>query len=409
MELESQTRYRAALIGALFVLTSGGPVGPAAGADWPQWMGPERNGSVAAPGVFAENRELELELEWRRALAEGYSSVTVANGRAFTMASGGDEDTLVAFDAGDGRELWRYRLDAAGVEKTSSTPAVGDGRVFAVNGRGKMHVVSARDGRSVWSRDLKETLGAVAPSYGMSTSPLLVDDLVVVLVGGKGGHNLVAFDQATGEIVWSVFHARRSSYASPVVMTIAGERQIVAPADDKLYAVRPDDGALIWSHEGLGYLDRIPLHLSGDRVFLAQENGAVMLRISRAESGWTADEVWRTRELKDSYSPAVHHEDSIFGFNGSFLTCLDAATGERRWSRQMSSGSLILVDGHLLVLDAFSGRLTVVAARPDKYVERGAVEAVTITEGAGSYASPSFAGGRIFVRGGEEIAAIGVR
>ena len=190
---------------------------PAVAGDWPQWMGPERSGAVTAPGVFAADGAVELALDWRRTLPEGYSSVTVADGRAFTLGSGEDDDVLVAFDARDGREIWRYRLDAAGVEKASSTPAVADGRVFAVNGRGKMHAVATFDGRYLWSHDLKTSLGAVPPSYGMSTSPLLVDGLVVVLVGGREDHNLVAFDQETGEIVWSVFHARRSSYASPVV------------------------------------------------------------------------------------------------------------------------------------------------------------------------------------------------
>lgn len=400
---------RIVVVAAIVVLAPSLQAMPTAAADWPQWMGPERTGAVAVPGLFAGEGAVDLEPEWRRSLSPGYSSVTVANGRAFTLATGEEEDTLVAYDAGSGRELWRYRLDAVGIEKASSTPAVSDGRVFAINGRGKMHAVSTRDGAAVWSRDLRATLGAVPPSYGMATSPLLVDGLVVVLVGGRDDHNLVAFDQETGEIVWSVFHARRGSYASPAVMTIAGERQIVAPADDKLYAVRPDDGGLIWSHEGLGYLDRIPLHLSGDRLFVAQETRAVMLQVNRSEAGWDTEELWQTHDLKDSYSPAVHHQGSIYGFDGSFLTCLDAGTGERGWDREMSTGSLILVDGHLLVLEAFSGRLTVVAARPDKYVERAAVETVTRSANDGSYASPSYAGGRIFVRGGEEIVAIAVR
>ena len=381
----------------------------AVAADWPQWMGPDRNGAVSAPGLFGGGGPVELELAWRRQLGGGYSSVSVSDGRAYTLASGEDADTLVAFDATDGAELWRYRLDAAGIEKASSTPAVGDGRVFALNGRGKLHAVTAAEGEAIWSHDLAATHGAVPPSYGMSTSPLLVDGRVVVLVGGRERHNLVAFDQETGAVDWSVFHAKRGSYASPVLLTIDGQRQIVAPADDRLYAVRPEDGSLLWSHDGLGYLDRIPLQLSSGRLFFAQETRATMLRVARGENAWRTDEMWTTGDLQNSYSPAVHHRGSIYGFNGNFLTCLDGETGETRWRHQMGLGSLVLVDGHLVVLDAASGRLTVVEARSDKYVERAAVAALQDSEKGGAYASPSYAGRRIFVRGAEEVVAVEVR
>ena len=371
--------------------------------DWPQWMGSHQTGVATAADVFPGQGELELKLDWRRPLGQGYSSISVADGRAYTLASVGEDDLLVAVNVATGQEAWRLRLDGAAIEKTSSTPAIAGGRVFALNGRGKLVAADAATGFSIWSHDLAADLGAVPPSYGMSTSPLVVDRLVAVLVGGSEAHNLVAFDQTSGEIVWSVFHAGRGSYASPVLATIGGQRQIVVPADDRLYAVRPEDGSLLWSHEGLGYLDRIPLLLPGERIFLAQERGAVMLQLRLVESGWRVEELWRSADLKDSYSPAVHHEGSIFGFDGNRLVCLDAANGKLRWRREVGQGSLILVDGHLVILDALSGQLRLARAAADGLDERARTE---VFADGGSYAPPSFAEGRIFVRGASEIAAL---
>ncbi|MDH3743776.1 MAG: PQQ-binding-like beta-propeller repeat protein [Acidobacteriota bacterium] len=373
--------------------------------DWPQWMGPHRTGAATVSGVFPRGKQIELGVSWRTGIGGGFSSVSIVGGTAYTLAEESEEEWLLALDVHDGSENWRTRLDAAGHDTPASTPAVvqgSNGAVFALNPRGKLHAI-ATDGSPLWSRDLQESLGAVPHSYGMSTSPLIVDDLVTVLVGGQDKHNLVAFHKTSGEIEWSVAHAKWGSYASPTLLTIAGERQIVAPADDRLYAVRPDDGSLLWSIDSLGEMDRIPLPLPRGRLFLAQEAGAVMLRVNREDVKWQVEEVWRSDSLQHSYSPAVHLDGAIYGFDGPFLTSIDAATGEMHWRHKTGDATLILVDRHLVVLGTMSGLLRIVEARPDRFEERATIQVLTGGEG---YAAPSYAGGRIFVRNKQEIAAV---
>lgn len=384
-------------------------------------MGPLGTGAAGAGGVFPEQGRIKLTLRWVLPLGRGYSSISVAGGRAYTLADDGEDVLLVAIDAADGRQLWSHPLDATGRDAPSSTPAIAGDRVFALSPQGMLHAIDAATGEPLWSHDLREAYDAAPISYGMSTSPLVVDDLVVVLVGGREAHNLVAFDAASGGAVWSASPARQGSYASPTLLEIDGVRQIVVPADDLLYAVRPEDGRLLWSRDGLGSFDRLPLPLPGERLFLAREANAIMLRLSRSgeapggetsggeTSGgeaWTIEELWRTDALRHSYSPAVHLDGSLYGFDNRELTCLDASTGEIRWRQSVGTGSHILVDGHLVVLDADSGMLRIVTASPRGHEERAAIRALEV--GHGAFGPPSFAGRTTFLRNHGKAVAVEV-
>ncbi len=374
-------------------------------ADWPQWMGAAGDGAVPEGEVFSDGAALELRERWRLPLGRGYSSVSVAGDRAYTLFADFGSEVLIAVDVRDGRELWRYGLDEGAGKRPLSTPAVAGGRVFAINSGGWLHAVDAADGTALWAHDLEAEFGARLPTYGVSTSPVLVDGLLVVLVGGAEQHNLVAFEPATGEIAWSVFHAGQPSYSSPVAGTLAGRRQIVVPAGDRLYAVRPEDGSLLWSHGDLGYPDRNPLLLPGDRIFLALQATAVMLRVEARGDALATTELWRTESLWFSYSPAVHLEGSIYGLGKDRLVCLDADTGAARWQHRLAEGSLILVGGHLLVLEQIQGSLHVVAADPTGFRKRASLR---VFDPAPAFAPPSFADGVIFLRNHREMVAVDV-
>ncbi len=371
-------------------------------------MGPRNDGIAPGTGVFRPDAEPRLEESWRRPIGAGYSSISVVGDRAFTMDADGREAAVLAFRVRDGHQLWRFPTGTA--ERSYdlnplSTPTVDHGRVFALDVRGKLHVLDAEAGRLIWSRDLKD-FAASPPSYGFSTAPLIENGLVIVLAGGEKSHNLVAFDKATGETAWSVYHAKQGSYSSPVAGTLGGRRQIVVPAGDKLYAVDGSSGSLLWAHEGLPYPDRNPVLLPGDRIFMPVEEAGVMLRLAGEGRTRRLEESWRVDHLKDSYSPAVFSGGFLYGFDHNFLTCLDTASGEARWRQQLSGGSLILVDDHLLVLGQISGKLHLVAASPEGYRERA--RAQVFEAGQSSFAPPSFAAGRIFLRSSEEMAAYAV-
>lgn len=376
---------------------------------WPQWMGPRGDGASSATDVFPETGPIQLSESWRYPAGGSYSSISVVGKRAYTTGNGGNGEYLVALDVASGRELWRHQVTTTRKDMPLSTPAVGHGRVFTLNAAGLLHAVDGKSGKLLWSHDLATEFAALPPSHGIATSPLLVDDRLIVKVGGKEDHNLVAFEQSSGQVAWSVHHAKRASYSSPVVGELGGKRQVVVAASDRLFAVSPDDGSLLWAIDGLGFADRSPVLLPNDRLFLPLDKAGIMIQVSTGPDGkrLAAEEIWRAKHFKNSYSPAVYHEGSLYGFDERNLTCLDAATGAERWRHSMGLGSLILVDGHLIVLDTGSGSVSIVPASAEGFEERAIHWALEGTNGLDT--PPSFASGHIFVRDQNEVVAVKIR
>ncbi len=383
--------------------------------EWPQWMGPRGDGAIE-PGLLPGGVSVNLELDWLRPFGQGYSSISVSGSRALTLEADEQGVWAVALDVVDGVELWRAvlsnpsRSDDDRVESPLSTPAITGDRVFAIHPAGLLFAFDARDGSGLWTRDLVGEFGASPPSYGMSTSPVLSEGRLVVLAGGREGYNLVVFDPDSGDVLTSLGPAEQGSYSTPVAGTLAGEPQLIMPAGDRLYGVRwgdakraaagPAPAEQLWSRLEIPYPDRSPVVLSGGRVFLAFQEYAAMFEVS--PESWTVSELWRSVPLSDSYSPAVHHRGSIYGIGSGQLLCLDAATGKTRWQKGASMGSLIRIDDHLVYFGARNGRLRLVAATPDGFVETATVSS-TLRGGA---TPPSFGAGRIFLRGEDEIAAV---
>ncbi len=380
--------------------------------EWPQWMGPLGDGA-SEPGLLPHGVSVSLEIDWRRPISRGYSSISVSGGRAVTLEADERGVWALALDVVDGRELWRAllknpsRSEAERVESPVSTPAITGDRMFAIHPAGLLFALDLEDGGGLWTRDLAQELGASPPSYGMSTSPVLSEGRLVVMAGGGEGYHLIVFDPDSGEVLTALGPAGQGSYSTPVAGLVAGEPQLIVPAGDRLYGVRWNKGESartehLWSYGGIPYPDRSPLVLSGGRVFLALQEFAAMFEIS--SESWTARELWRSKPLRNSYSPAVHYEGSIYGMGGGQLLCLDAATGETRWQAGAGMGSIIRIDDHLAHFGTRSGQLLLVAASPQGFTEVSAL--AVFPQGDHGATPPSFGAGRIFVRAREEIAAV---
>ena len=380
-----------------------------AAADWPRWMGRRGDGVAGAGGVFGG--DVELVEAWRRPLGSGYSSVSVAGGRAVTMAADTGEDQVLAFDAGTGKDLWQFSMGPTFLGRDGShdgpisTPTLDGKRVFAVGAAGELFALGAEDGKLLWSVDLVADFGIEVPFYGFAASPLVDGSRVVVLAGGKEENNLLAFDKGSGELAWSAAHGSYGSYASPKLATLCGVRQIVAPAGDRVYAVRPEDGSLLWSFDEPAFASLAVL--PGDRVLVIHYTSAVMVQVRCDGEAWSAEALWRLSSFKSRYAPAVYVNGGLFAFDGPSLVCLDAASGEVRWRKRLSKGSLMAVGSHLLALGRDSGTIRVVEASVEGF--RSPWSVPVFTEGAMSYTPPSFADGRVFARNLEEIVAFEVR
>ncbi len=394
--------------------------------DWPQYRGPGRNGVWPAPVSYGEaavedgeESTLTVGERWRRPIGAGYSGIAIAGGRLFTMVSDGEDDSVVALDPVSGEELWRAgagptRPGGPGqLPGPSSTPAVAHGTVFALTPRGRLLALAADDGTVRWQRELVADLGAVEPRYGIATSPLIDGRRVVVLVGGENAYS-AAFDIATGELVWSESHGTGTSYASPIKATLGGIEQILVPSGAALYAVDPSDGALLWSLDlgPQGMVDRMPLVLPDDRLFLPLMSGGVMLAVRRGAEGdgaaWRAEELWRTPRLaQNTHSPPLYHDGHLYGMNGSLLVCLSADDGTVRWRSRVYDGMLILVDRHLVVMSAGSGKLHLVKASPEGFDE--VLQTPLLETGHHTVTPPSYADRTIFVRNVRDLVALDLR
>ena len=376
---------------------------------WPGLWGPSRNGesTSAAPASLAAAKEL-----WRRKSAGGYSEVAAADGRAVTMELRDGADFVVAFDAESGREQWAVRVGPTFKGHTGSsdgpiaTPAIDRDLVFAVGPHGLLVALDATTGAERWRHDLVREFGATVPAYGFASSPLPVNGRVLISTGGPNSRGLLAFDRVTGRLAWSAAHAKSAGYSSAVLGTLAGTRQVVAAAGDRIFAVSPGDGALLWSIAGLGAdkeLANPPIVLPGDRVLYSSWDESVMLRITRQGSAFTATEAWRSPRLRAYNGPTVHRDGLLFAFVGPWLVCADVDKGEIRWREKIGEGTLVGLGSQLLVLGQTSGDLRLVAASPDGYRELSRTR--VFTPEVTSVTGPSVTPNRIYLRNLQEIVA----
>lgn len=387
--------------------------GPDNGEAWPGVWGPTRNGAASISGTAAQPAGFK-EI-WRKRTQGGYSEVIVTPRAAITMESREGSDDVVAFDPASGRELWRakigptYRGHDGSHDGPIATPAVAGNDVYAVGPHGAFVALDAATGRERWRHDLVKDFDASPMIYGFGSSPLVEASTVIVQTGGEKSRGLLAFDRATGTLRWNAAHGLRGSYSSPSIGTLSGIRQVIASAGDRVYAVSSSDGKLLWSVAGPGDGEQVanpPQILAEDRVLITFWGEALLLKIGRQGETLAATELWRSPRLRAAYSPTIHRDGHLYGFNGPFLSCLDAATGEVRWRHRFYEGTLVGVGGNLFVLSRTSGNLHIVQATPGTFTE--VTRAAVLTPGATSMTGPSVAGNRVFLRNSEEIVALSI-
>ena len=376
---------------------------------WPRWRGARFDG-IANTGRAVFDGPFELRVRWKKTLGPGYSGIAIAEGHAVTMFSDGKTDVLVALASDTGAEHWRVPLSATFPPKDGSTggpvstPAIHDGVAYGLGPRGELVAVALATGRVIWQKHLVADLGAVEPHWGFTTSPLVAGDLLIVLTGGSPDRAVTAFDRRTGEVRWRA-GSDAASYQSPMLVTIDGKDAVLAGGDKWLMVLDVRDGREIWKkeHAGTGFFAMIvnPVAVGAGQWLVTHQPGQSVLL--NATPG--AAPVWTTRELRGNYSQPVVHRGVIFGMAGTFLSAIDAATGERLWrSRPPGDGFPILVDGHLVILTK-AGSVVVADASRDGYRERASLDLFERLV----WTPPSFAEGRIFARDSYDgIAAVDV-
>lgn len=376
-----------------------------AAADWPQFRGPNRDGISPEAAVLKSWPASGPKVLWKAPLGEGYSQVVSVKGRLYTLAQQGEEQFAAAFAAATGKRLWRTRIDReyndGQGDGPRSTPTVDGEMVYVLSAHGKLAALRAANGQVAWQHDLRAEYGANPPQWGVSTSPLVEGNLLIVNAGGSGNKSIVAFDKKNGKTVWTS-QGDAAGYSAPIAITVRGVRQVIVFTADAILSISPKDGRLFWRSAWKTDYDvnaATPIFLPPDKLFVSSGygTGSALLQINRTE----VVEVWRSRGMKNQFSSSVLHDGIIYGFDDATLKAIDAATGKERWkTRGFGHGSLILAGGHLIVLSD-RGKLALVQATPEAYRELGNAQ---VLEGK-CWTAPSLADGRLYLRNEEQLVA----
>ena len=383
------------------------PVAAETGADWPGFRGPHRDGII--PGVRIEtdwSRKPPVEL-WRRPIGPGWSSFAVRGDLLYTQEQRGSDEAVTCYSATNGKPVWTHR-DAARFWESNAgagprgTPTLSNGRVYTLGATGILNALDARNGAVVWRRNAAADTGKKVPGWGFASSPLVVDDAVIVAAAGR----LVAYDLSTGTPRWLGPDGGGGSYSSPQLLTIGGVAQILLMSGHGLTSVAPASGTLLWEHRWTADARIVQPALTADGDVLMsgdQAQGMRRLAVTHGPGGWRAEERWTSTGLKPYFNDFVVHHGHAFGFDGSILASIDLKDGKRTWKGgRYGNGQLVLLpDQDLLLVLSEEGELALVAAAADQFREIARFRAI---EGK-TWNHPALAGDILLVRNGQEMAA----
>jgi outer membrane protein assembly factor BamB len=365
--------------------------------DWYRYRGPDLNGISQETGWSTRWPAAGPKELWRAKVGVGFTSIAVADGRAYTMGNQNDRDTVYCFDAATGREIWKHTYDCKLDPKyyeggPGGTPTVDGDRVYTLSKFGHLFSLNAENGQVVWTRPLVEELDVKVPTWGFSTSVLVDGDVLFLNVGSHG----LALDKATGKTRW-LSGTSEAGYATPVPFTIGGQKALAIFAARSLVAVDPANGNELWSHPWRTSYDvnaADPI-IHGDSIFISSgyNRGAALLRID----GGKPQVVWENRSMRNQHNNSVLLDGALYGFDGdsnSDLKSVDLKTGKVNWSeRGLGKGSLMAADGKLIILSE-RGELVIADADPTAF--RPLVRAQVL--GGRCWTQPVLSHGRIYCR-----------
>ncbi len=379
------------------------------GLDSPRFRGPAMDGRYETE-IATEWPEGGLPLLWKQPVGGGYASFVVAGGRAFTIEQRRDREVAAAYELNTGREIWTRSWTAEfretlGGDGPRATPTWDEGRVYALGAAGDLKALEEASGEVLWERNILDDAGAENLQWGMSASPLIVDESVVVLPGGSNGSSVIAYDKRTGAPRWKAL-GDAQAYTSPMLVTLAGGRQILVVSASRAMGLDAEDGSLLWDYpwvtsQGINVAQ--PLVVGENRVFLSAGygHGAAVVEVIRDGSSLRARPVWSNTRMKNKFTSSVLHQGHIYGLDEAILACIDASTGDLKWKGgRYGYGQLVFAGGHLIVLTE-RGELALVEATPEEHRELAVFPAI---EGK-TWNHPAIADGVLLVRNANEMAA----
>ncbi|MCB9853441.1 MAG: PQQ-like beta-propeller repeat protein [Phycisphaerales bacterium] len=418
--------------------------------DWPQWMGPTRDGTYRETGIVDRIPDAGLPVKWRVPLAGGYSGPAVVNGRVYVMdyvVKSGDvvnepqqkvnlegQERVLCLDAKTGKTIWtyeypcKYNISYPGGPRCTPT-VVGD-KLITLGAQGDLRVLSTKDGSVIWKKSFASDFNASAPLWGFAGHPLVVDDMVVALVGGEG-QAVVAFDLATGDVKWKALSSSDAGYCPPIIIDAGGARQLIVWHPEAVASLNPKDGAVYWTFPlkpDFGMSIGRP-QLQGDKLFIAGVmRTSLMLELDSKKPA--ARELWRGESAKSLYPGNVTNmwgDGVILGCDhgDGCLMAIDARDGKRLWEtfdpvrpdekRRIRAGSAFLTyhqPSGAYLLFGETGNLSLAELDRNGYHAKGRMHVLEPTTTAFGrnvvWSYPAYADRTAFIRNDKELVAVDI-
>ncbi|MBN2450932.1 MAG: PQQ-like beta-propeller repeat protein [Lentisphaeria bacterium] len=395
-----------------------------AGADWPQYRGPNRDGVSAETGLLKQWPEGgPRELWWVSGIGEGYSSAAVAGGKVYVTGMREKREFATALDRA-GKQLWQTEYGSAyrrSFPQARCTPTVEGERLYIISGAGEVVCLDAGTGTTVWSVPAFDEFGGRTGPWGTAESPLVVDGKVIYTPAGPKT-TMVAFEKDTGKLAWqSESLDDQSGYVSPILVEYGGRRSIVTVTGKHVLGVNPADGAIVWKvayhtiqapKSGYDINAVAPLFHAG-RIFVTSgyDHAGVMLRLAADASA--AEVVWTSPDLDTHHGGVVRVGAHIYGANwvnnkeGKWV-CLDWDSGRTRYQADWNTkGSIVAAEGMLYCYDERNGSVALVTAKPEAFE---VVSSFQVTRGKQQHwAHPSISDGRLYIRHGDALMAFDIK
>jgi len=383
----------------------------AGGQDWPQWRGANRDGKVTgftAPQAWPE----KLTEKWKVTVGTGDASPALVGDNLYVFVRQGGEEVTLCLNAGDGKELWKDKYEAQAVTGPAaqhpgprSSPAVAEGKVVTLGVSGILSCLDATSGKVLWRKD---EFPGVVPRFFTSMSPLIVDGMAIAHLGGPGNGALMAFDLTTGEEK-SRWAGEGPEYASPVLLTAEGTKQVVTLTEKSIVGVAVADGKLLWQlpfvPQRRAYNSATPIVDGQTVIYTGAGRGTKAIKIEKQGDGFVAKELWSNPEVATQFNTPVLNDGLLFGLSdGNNLFCLNAQTGQTAWTDETERGrggfAAMVNAGSVILALPSDSELVVFKPSDQEFTE---IARIKVAE-TPTYAHPVIVGNRIFVKDQDSVA-----
>jgi outer membrane protein assembly factor BamB len=381
--------------------------------DWPQWRGPNRDGKASgfkAPGQWPS----ELTQKWKKTVGLGDATPALVGNKLYVFTRQGDEEATLCLNADSSDEIWVDKYTAQAVTGAASrhpgprsSPTVANGKVITIGVGGVLSCLDASNGKVLWRKD---PFPKKVPRFFTSMSPIVVDGMAIAQLGGQGNGAIIAYDLATGNEKWR-WSEEGPDYGSPVLLTVAGTKQIVTPTEKSVVGIGVADGKLLWqipsTPQRMAYNAATPIVDGQTVIYAAKGRGTKAIKIGKQGNACITKELWSNAELGVQFNTPVLKDGLLFGLSdGGNLFCINAENGKTAWTdetRRDRGGFTAIVDaGSCLMALPSSSELIVYKPSKNQYEELAKIKVADTP----IYSHPVIAGNRIFIKDQDSVALL---